>query len=46
MRGTCSTHGKMRNAYRILIGKRERERPFGILKHGWENGRTMMNGIL
>jgi hypothetical protein len=26
----------MRNAYKILIGKSERKRPNGILRHGWE----------
>jgi hypothetical protein len=27
MGGACSTHGGMRNAYTIMVGKREGERP-------------------
>jgi hypothetical protein len=27
MGGTCITHGEMRNAYKILIGKLEGKRP-------------------
>jgi hypothetical protein len=29
MGGECSTHGKLRNAHTILIGKNERKRPLG-----------------
>jgi hypothetical protein len=29
--------GKMRNAYRILVGKPEGMRPFGRPRHEWED---------
>jgi hypothetical protein len=29
MGGACSTNGEKRNAYRLLVGKRERKRPPG-----------------
>jgi hypothetical protein len=31
--GACSTHGEVRNKYRILFGKRERMRSFGTRGH-------------
>jgi hypothetical protein len=37
MGGTCNTHGKMRNAYKIFIGKPEGKRPRGRPKHKWED---------
>jgi hypothetical protein len=32
-----STHEKKRNAYRILVGKREGKRPVEILSRRWED---------
>jgi hypothetical protein len=32
----CSTHGKKRNAYRILVEKPERKRPLGRPRRRWE----------
>jgi len=29
--------GNMRNAYKILVGKPKRKRPFGSLRRRWEN---------
>jgi hypothetical protein len=37
MIGSCSTHGEMRNACRMLVGKLERKIPFGRHRHRWEN---------
>jgi hypothetical protein len=31
----CSTHGKKRNAYRILVGKPEGKRPLGRPRRRW-----------
>jgi hypothetical protein len=28
--------GEMKNAYNILVGKPERKRPLGRLRHSWE----------
>jgi hypothetical protein len=36
MDGTCSIHGKMRNAYKILAGKRDGKRPLEILWCSWK----------
>jgi hypothetical protein len=36
-----STHWKMINAYRTLVGKRERKRILGRLKCEWEDSITM-----
>jgi hypothetical protein len=33
---TCSTHGEIRNAYKILVGKPEGKKPFGRPTHRWE----------
>jgi hypothetical protein len=44
-------HRKMRNAYRILVGRSEGKRPFGRPKRKWENniktdvGKIMWDGI-
>ena len=35
--GACSTYGEGRGAYRILVGKPEGKRPFGRLRHTWED---------
>jgi hypothetical protein len=37
----CSTHGKKRNAYRILVGKPEGKRPIGRPRRRWEYNITM-----
>jgi hypothetical protein len=37
MIGACSTHGEVRNAYRILVGKPERNRPLGRAGRRWED---------
>jgi hypothetical protein len=33
----CSTHGRKRNAYRILVGKPEGKRPLRRPRHRWED---------
>jgi hypothetical protein len=33
--------GKMRNAYKILVEKREGKRPLGRPRHGWEDKMKM-----
>jgi hypothetical protein len=35
MGGVCSTNGEKRNAYRILVGKPEGERPLGRPRRRW-----------
>jgi hypothetical protein len=35
MGGACSTNGEKRNAYRILVGKPEGNRPLGIPRRRW-----------
>jgi hypothetical protein len=35
MGGACSTNGEKRNAYRILVGKREGKRPLGRPRRRW-----------
>jgi len=37
MGGTRSTHGSMRNAYNILVGKPEEKRPLRRPRRGWED---------
>jgi hypothetical protein len=32
-----SRHGEMRNAYKTLVGKPERKRPFGRPRRRWED---------
>jgi hypothetical protein len=46
----CSTNGKNRNAYRILVGKPEGKRPLERPRHRWENirmdlGKTGWGGM-
>jgi hypothetical protein len=41
--GTCSTHGKKRNQYNILVGKPERNKTVGRLRL---TGRIILNWIL
>jgi hypothetical protein len=33
----CSTHGQMRNAFKILVGKPDGRRPLGRSRYGWED---------
>jgi hypothetical protein len=35
MDGACSTNGGKKNAYRILVGKREGKRPLGRPRRKW-----------
>jgi hypothetical protein len=35
MCGTCSTNGKKKNAYRLLVGKPEGRRPLGRPRRRW-----------
>jgi hypothetical protein len=37
----CRTHGEKRNAYRILVGKPEVERPLGRPRRRWEDNITI-----
>jgi hypothetical protein len=37
-----STHGSKRNAYRILVGKPERNRPLGRPRNRWEDNMKMV----
>jgi hypothetical protein len=37
----CSANGEMRNAYKILVGKPERRRPFRKPRHRWEDNIKM-----
>jgi hypothetical protein len=37
MDGIRSTHGGLRNVYKILIGKPEGKRPLGRPRHRWED---------
>jgi len=36
MNEACSTHGEMRNAYKILFGKSKWKRLLGIQRYRWE----------
>ena len=40
--GGCSTYGKRRDVYRVLVGKPEEKIPFGRLRHRWEDN-TKLN---
>jgi len=37
MDGESSTHGEMRNVYKILVGKPEGKRPLGRPRGRWED---------
>jgi hypothetical protein len=39
--GTCSTTGKRRGVYRVLMGKPEGKRPLGRPRRRWENNIKM-----
>jgi len=39
--GQVAQRGEIRNAYKILIRKPEVERPFGRLRHRWEDNITL-----
>jgi hypothetical protein len=41
MGGACSTNGEKRNAYRILVAKREGNRPLGRPRLRWEDNIKM-----
>jgi hypothetical protein len=34
--GACSTHGIIKNVYKILVGEPDEKRPFSRLKHNLE----------
>jgi hypothetical protein len=38
---TCSTYGKRRDAYRVLVGKPEGKRPLGRQRQRWEDNIKM-----
>jgi hypothetical protein len=37
MGGTCSTHGRVKNVYTVLVGKSERIGPGGEPGHRWQH---------
>jgi hypothetical protein len=37
----CGANGEGRGVYRVLVGKRERNRPLGIPRHRWEDNIKM-----
>jgi hypothetical protein len=41
MGGACSTHGDMRNGYKILVGEPEGKRPLRRPRHRWEGNIRM-----
>jgi hypothetical protein len=41
MSGSCSTHGERRGLYRVLVGKREGERPLVRPRRSWEDNIKM-----
>jgi hypothetical protein len=41
MGGAYSTHGQMRNAYRMLVGKPERKKPLERHSSRWEDNIKM-----
>jgi hypothetical protein len=41
MGGACSTNGKKRNSYRILVVKQEGKRPLGKPRRRWKNNIKM-----
>jgi hypothetical protein len=38
MNVSCSTHGEMRNVYKILVGKHEAKRSLGKPRSRWQDG--------
>jgi hypothetical protein len=44
--GHVARMGAKRNAYRILVGKPERKRPLGRLRHKWVNNIKMDLGVV
>jgi hypothetical protein len=45
MAGHVAHMGDKRNAYRILVGKPEGERPLGRRRCGWEDNTKLMKGM-
>jgi hypothetical protein len=41
MGGACSTYGKRRGAYRVLVGKPKGKRPLGRPRRIWEDNIKM-----
>jgi len=41
MVGACSTHGEMRNAYKILVRKLDGQSPLWRPRRGWEDNIKM-----
>ena len=41
MIGACSTYGKRRGLYRVLVGKHEGKRPLGRPRRRWEDNTKM-----
>ena len=41
MGGACSTDGERRGEYRVLMGKRERQRAHGRTRRRWEDNIKM-----
>jgi hypothetical protein len=39
----CSTHGKKKNACRVLVGKLEGKRPLGRARGRWEDSNNEMD---
>jgi hypothetical protein len=46
MGGPCSTNGKKRNAYRLLVRNAEGKRPLGRPRHNWVDNIRMDLGEL
>jgi hypothetical protein len=40
----CSTYGKMKDAYKIFVGKPEGKRPLGKPRYGWQHNNTGSSG--
>jgi len=43
MGGACSTYGKRRGAYRVLVVKSEGKRPLGRPRRRWEDNIKIVN---
>jgi hypothetical protein len=46
MVGVCSTNGKKRNSYRLLVRKPERKRPLGRPRRMWVDNNKMDLGVI